>query len=280
MNWCIGVLTITAILTLAQSSTAKSDYSYTAQGEWPGVCTTGWRQSPINVITSNARCSTYLWPLQLSNEYYLPISGTWENKGHTVEFTPDSNVNAIMTTPVGQYKLLQFHMHWGAGQGQGSEHLINGRASELEIHFVHKKVNNVDVTAKDANAVLSIRGSMWYVPINGIYSQLDVTNIRSYGSSPISVSGIYLSALLPYSGDYYYYEGSLTTPDCNEVVQWLLAREEIVVPANYLANLRTVRDKTGNLINFNYRNTQALNGRTVYEVCYNNFIIITNFSFL
>ena len=54
-------------------------------------------------------------------------------------------------------------MHWGAGQGQGSEHLINGVASELGIHFVHKKVNIVDDTASDAYAVLSVRGSVQYV---------------------------------------------------------------------------------------------------------------------
>ena len=66
-----------------------------------------------------------------------------------------------------------------------------------EIHFVHKKVNIVDDTASDAYAVLSVHGSMQYVPISGIFSQLDVTNIRLYGLTPISVSGIYLSSLLP-----------------------------------------------------------------------------------
>ena len=267
MNWCIGILTIATIFTLGQSST-KSDYSYTAQDRWPGVCTTGRRQSPINVITRNVQCSTNLRPLQFNNEYYQPISGSWKNNGHGVEFTLDDKVNAIMKTPVGQYKLVSLHFHWGAGQGQGSEHLINGRASELEIHFVHENMNNVADTAKNAKAVLSVRGGMRYVPINGIYSQLDVTSIRSYGSNEIPISGIYLSSLLPYNKDYYYYEGSLTTPDCNEIVQWFLVKQEIVVPANYLANLRTVRDKNGDLINFNYRNPQALNGRTVYEVRY------------
>jgi hypothetical protein len=124
----------------------------------------------INVITRNVHCSTQLWPLRLSSEYYQPISGEWENKGHTVEFTPDDSVNAIMTTPVGRYKLSQLHTHWGAGKGQGSEHLIDGRASEFEIHFVHNNIDVADDTARDANAVLSIRGRLQYVPISGIYS--------------------------------------------------------------------------------------------------------------
>lgn len=266
MEFITEVLIIAAIVTLAQSSTT-SDYSYSAQDEWPGVCTTGQRQSPINVITRNVHCNAYLSPLQFSNEYCRPMSGNWENKGHAVEFTPKSGINAIMTTPVGQYKLQQLHFHWGAGQGQGSEHLINGVASELEIHFVHKKVNIVDETARDAFAVMSVRGSMQDAPIGGVFSQLDVSNIKSYGSSPVPISGIYLSSLLPGNSDYYYYQGSLTTPDCNEIVQWFLLKDTIGVPASYLASLRTVRDKDGNPIRFNFRKTQPLNGRTVYQVC-------------
>ena len=107
MKGFIGVFTIAAILTVAQSST-KSDYSYTTQDEWPGVCTTGWKQSPINVITRNVQCSAYLSSLQLSNEYFQPISGTFENKGHTMEFIPESNINAIMTTPVSQFNYCNF----------------------------------------------------------------------------------------------------------------------------------------------------------------------------
>ena len=272
MKWFIGAFTVAAILAVAQSESSFIDYS--AQVKWPGVCTTGKKQSPINVITSNVQCNANLTPLTLNNAYYQRVSGTFKNNGHSVDFTPDT-VNAIMATPVGNYKLKSFHMHWGAGQGKGSEHLVNGVASELEVHFVHEKVNAQSTTASDYYAVLSVRGSMQYDFTYGIFSQLDVTKIINSGTE-ITVSDIYMPSLLPYNGDYYYYQGSLTTPTggsiptCSETVQWFLLKNTIAVPLTFLANLRKVRDnsgKIGNPITTNYRKTQPLNGRIVTQVC-------------
>ena len=265
MKWSIRVFTIAAVFAVVQS---ESYINYSAQDSWPKVCTTGQKQSPINVITSNVQCNSQLTRLTLSDEYFQQVSGDFKNNGHSVDFTPDSNVNAVMTTPVGNYKLKSFHMHWGAGQGKGSEHLVNGIASELEVHFVHEKVNAQSKTASDYYAVLSVRGSMQYEFTYGIFSQLDVTRIVDHGTN-IRVTGIYMSSLLPNNGDYYYYQGSLTTPDCNESVQWFLLKHRIAVPLTFLANLRKVRDnsKNRNPITANYRQTQPLNGRIVTQVC-------------
>ena len=261
MKWFIGIITIAAVLTVAQSY-----IDYSAQNKWPGVCTTGQKQSPINIITNNVQCNPLLTHLKLSIEYFQKISGTFKNNGHSVEFTPESSVNAIMKTPVGNYRLKSFHMHWGTSQGKGSEHLINSKASELEVHFVHVKENARSTSASDYYAVLSVRGNMQVVFTYGIFSQLDVKEIVKYGAT-ISVSGIRMSSLLPdNTGDYYYYQGSLTTPDCNESVQWFLLKNTIAVPLPFLANLKKVHDNHGNPITVNYRKTQPLNGRTVTQV--------------
>jgi carbonic anhydrase len=270
MKVFIEILTIAAIFTLAQSSTG-SDWNYYDQDSWPGICTepTSYRQSPINIITKDVKCFYGISPLSFNKEYLLPMSGKWKNKGYTVVFIPDRNVNAIITTPVGQYKLTEFHMHWGEFEGEGSEHLIDNRASELEIHFVHK---NIDDTARDAYAyaVLGVRGSLKDAPITGTdtFEQLDVSNIRSYSySTPKDVSGIHLRSLMPPNRFYYYYNGSLTTPDCKQAVQWFIMKQEIKVPEYYLTNLRKVRDKDRYPIKFNYRYTQPLHWRKVYKVC-------------
>ena len=267
MKYFSGLFTIAAVVTVAQSE-GTSDYSYSAQSKWSKTCVTGMKQSPINVKTWDVQCNYALTSLWLSDEYYYSMDGTFENKGHTVEFTPNSGTNAYMQTPVGKYNLVQVHMHWGTGQGQGSEHLVDSVASELEVHFVHQKDGAVDATGSDKYAVLSVRGTMWYVFSGGIFSKLDVTNIKTNGSNPISVTGVYLSDLLPSNLDYYYYQGSLTTPRCDEKVRWFLLKNTIGVPQTYLAKLRTVQDKSGEAITFNYRNTQALNGRIV-QVCRN-----------
>ncbi|CAI8044532.1 Carbonic anhydrase 1 [Geodia barretti] len=70
--------------------------------------------------------------------------------------------------------------------------------------------------------------------------------------------------LLPSDRSYYYYEGSLTTPNCSEVVQWFLLKETISIPSAYLAQLREVEEnEEGDRLTFNYRNTQDLAGRQV-----------------
>jgi len=33
------------------------------------------------------------------------------------------------------YELVQLHFHWGSGKGFGSEHTINGKAGEAELHL-------------------------------------------------------------------------------------------------------------------------------------------------
>ena len=62
----------------------------------------------------------------------------------------------------------------------------------------------------------------------------------------------------------YYYAGSLTTPDCDEIVKWFVYKNLIEVPKTYLEDLRKIKkDASGNLLTFNFRDTQKLNNRLV-----------------
>ena len=266
MKFFAGVVTFAVIFTVVQSS---SDYSYSSQYLWPGECTTGRRQSPINILTNSLQCSAYLKPLLLNHQYYTPMSGTWENKGHTVQFTPQADTNAYMLTSIGTYRLVQFHMHWGVNAGSGSEHYVDNYPADFEVHFVHQKVGAVDETDCDYYAVLGVRGYSYstYASLTGIFSQLAVNNIEYYGYQ-VYVTNVDLSSLLPTGAslDYYHYQGSLTTPDCNERVQWFLLKQAIAVPQVYLESLRKIRDKNGYAVTFNYRLYQNNNGRIVTQV--------------
>ena len=272
MKWFTGAFIVALILVVQSLHTKYINYS--AQEKWPGACTTGRKQSPINVITSDVKCNTSLTALQLSNEYYHKMSGTVENNGHSVEFIPHSSVNAVMTTPVGQYKLASFHMHWGpySDQSKGSEHLVDNKASELEVHFVHVKQDAQDKTARDYYAVLSVRadGCPGDCTKGHIFTKLYNARVWKYRSK-VSVSGILLSSLLPSTLDYYYYQGSLTTPSCDQTVQWFLLKNTIKVPNLYLMSLTYIRDNFGNRITNNYRLTQPHNGRIVTQVSLQNY---------
>ena len=79
--------------------------------------------------------------------------------------------------------------------------------------------------------------------------------------------------LFPKNHDYYYYEGSLTTPGCDEIVQWFVFKNTIQVPLAYLEDLRNIEmDEDGNLLTFNFRDTQNHNNRPV--LCFEEVGII------
>ena len=64
--------------------------------------------------------------------------------------------------------------------------------------------------------------------------------------------------------EFWRYKGSLTTPPCNEVVQWTVVKKPITITAETRARMLSfVDDSAGvDLVN-NYREVQPLNDRTV-----------------
>ena len=78
----------------------------------------------------------------------------------------------------------------------------------------------------------------------------------------ISLSGIKYTDLLPQNRDYYHYEGSLTTPLCDETVQWFVLKHPIRVPGAYLDDLRKVEENAqGDFLTFNFRHSMAVKWR-------------------
>ncbi len=210
-------------------------------------------------MTADMAQSSSLTPLDFSNSWEETTSnGIFTNIGRTVKFLVDSTSPNITTRmPVGIYKFLQVHFHWGNRSGVGSEHRINGQQSELEVHFVHSRYGN-----PNALAVVSVLADINTRPISGVWATLNASRVTNF-SDNFTVYGLNLSSLLPTNRDYYYYEGSLTTPLCDETVQWFVLKNQITVPAAYLEALRSVRDSTGGVLDYNYRQVQPLGGRVV-----------------
>ena len=262
----LSLITLSGLLGFCKA--AEEPFSYQAQGNWSGVCTTGSRQSPVNIdpIEGGPLRDDPLPPLDLSPAWIANTSGLFENRGTTVEFTPTSTP-AAFSAFLGTYDLQKFNFHWGASNNDtGSEHTIAGGRNELEIHFVHYKRGATDPSQRDYAAVIAV---YFFVaedlPIGGVWSLLDVAAIQSTSSSPLNITGLVLFDLLPFNRDYYYYEGSLTTPPCSEVVQWFVLKEGLPVPAKFLNQLRMVQQPDGQPLLMNYRDVQPLNNRVVME---------------
>ena len=255
---------------VALTSAAVGSFNYIDQEAWANIpdetsrCGSGTRQSPIEISSDDAVDNDELINLVLAR-WDEERDGKFENTGTSVKFTPnDDEPSATTTNHEGLYETLQFHMHWGAADDVGSEHVVDNNPASAEIHFVHRRTEG-SPTAGNAFAVVGVMAVVDPdADITGPWSALNVTRVLEFEATIDAT--VRFSDFLPSNLSYYYYEGSLTTPGCDEVVQWFLLKEPISIPEAYLKQLRMVQhNDEGELLTFNYRQTQPLNNRTVSQ---------------
>ena len=110
--------------------------------DWPGVCKTGKRQSPIDIKSAEAVYDKALGKFDLKNyDKKLDLNFTVSNNGHgMVVSLAGGDYNVSGGGLVGSYKTVQFHLHWGANKEEGSEHIVNGKAYPAEVRGEHNLV--------------------------------------------------------------------------------------------------------------------------------------------
>ena len=257
---------ITFIGIVFVGTTATDHFSYDNQDSWPGACVRedSRRQSPIDIITRDAQFDTATLTNLTLTGWEREYDGTFTNTNITAQFEPTSpSVQPTTENHLGTYILEQCHFHWGRRVDEGAEHLIDGDSGELEVHFVHRKETGPE-TAGDYRTVIAVIADVDdNAPVSGPWGLLNASQITGQGDS-IPVRGFRYDQFLPRdSMNYYFYEGSLTAPDCNEIVAWFVLKERITVPGAYLDHLRSIVGQTGEPLTYNYRETQELNGRIV-----------------
>jgi len=203
------------------------------------------------------------------------LNGDVSNNGHTAVLgvVHEDESDGIMTGPVlgeGQsYQMLQLHFHWGADNTKGSEHTINGEEFPMEMHIVHKKVGLTVEEALGTSDGLAVVGQMFQISAedNEVLTPLieSLANIESFDAKfDMKDSPLKVQDLLPSpDSEYANYDGSLTTPTCNEAVQWILFKKPIQISASQMEAFRALKDKGDKPMVDNYRPPQPLNGRQV-----------------
>jgi carbonic anhydrase len=173
--------------------------------------------------------------------HYQPFDLEVENTSHVVEVAVAKGSYIMLGDH--RYDLVQFHFH------TPSEHTIAGKASPLEIHFVHK----------DAAGKLAVVGVL--ASTNGANPALDpIVTALPVAACQHKESHVKFDAakLLPAARDYVTYAGSLTTPGCGEGVTWLVLTQPIAASAAQRAKLGP--------FGVNARPVQPLNGRPLVHV--------------
>lgn len=176
----------------------------------------GDAQSPIAVSTTGAVRK----PLPPLAPAYGPTDLEVVNDGHTVE----AEVKAVgPKLEVGEetYELIRFHWH------TPSEHWLDGESFPMELHMVHG--------GEHGSLVLGslVREGRANEELEKIWAVLP----REPGGHE-EVDGFDVSKLLPGSLASYRYPGSLTTPGCDQGIQWVLLAEPVEMSAAQIATFQ------------------------------------------
>ncbi|XP_063394591.1 carbonic anhydrase 1-like [Cydia fagiglandana] len=253
----------------------RPNWRYDTAATWPGrLCQegVGTRQSPINIITELVKPDSgkdfiKYGPLRLHGYQSVLVSGV--NNGRTIQFTMDGDEAMHPTLTGGPlqylYRLEQLHFHWL------SEHAVNGFKFPMEIHFVHIRADlsaSEALRKRDGIAIIAVFGTIKSEIENDdalIASEMmeevvrELPLLNRHGDR---LSGVVLNMsklLTPNQQSYVTYSGSLTSPECNEVVTWIILDNPVFMTYGqykeflYLAKTR-----------FNFRPLQESN-ITVYR---------------
>ena len=243
-------------------------FNYSQQSVWgslSGSQCDGMRQSPIDIEATLSVTNSTLRPLLFSG-WNKVVQGEFENVGYSVKFVPET-LDATVTNHLGTYIVIQFHLHWGIDNTEGSEHTINGKKYAAEIHFVSLKKGYPPITSSfgDTLSVVGVLCEAADIPIKGTFWE-QLSSIPTTYAKHINLSAIEYDLFLPSNLEYYHYDGSLTTPPCSEIVEWFVLKQSIQIPNEYLKLLRqTQQDANGTLLTHNFHYVQPLNGRMVYH---------------
>ncbi|KAL3096636.1 hypothetical protein niasHS_006002 [Heterodera schachtii] len=244
----------------------EESFSYEELERWGGQCQTGQRQSPID-IRKEWFDENKTPPIRFVN-YEKQHSVKMHNNGHTVEvdgfdtwperpFITDGGLGSS------RYLLTQFHFHWSQN-GDGSEHTVNGQHFDAELHLVHIKeglTTEEALRTPDGLAVVGIFYKTAFIGRPLVALQNGLSQVTKTDDS-VQIDNCMLSVLLPTDlNSFFRYNGSLTTPDCNEAVVWSVYEVPRFNNAELIQLLRTIQGEDGKLIRTNVRPVQTFSRR-------------------
>ncbi|GMF55868.1 unnamed protein product [Phytophthora fragariaefolia] len=213
----------------------------------------GVRQSPIDIKTQSGKCKKS--PLSFTgrcSQYNL-------TEPHEPLEVDVIGGNCAASVQHANYKMAQFHLH------APSEHTVDGKAHDGEIHFVHKSSDGSALLVVGIFLDISPKTDVWLSPV---LNALETVNSTTHAKNEAIVVQLYVDPFLikkaSRTGGIYNYPGSLTTPGCDETADWWVVQRPIQISSAAFTRLHK------DLVEYhitadgnNARPVQPLNGRTV-----------------
>jgi len=199
-------------------------------------------QSPVDIASASAVYTPSLPALSFA---YGSTSLTVFNTG-----SPDTEATVRGVVPSGaasltvggsSYNLLQFHFH------TGSEHEINGVATPMEIHLVHRDLaGNLLVVGRQI-----IEGAE-----NALLAPI-FSSLPAVGSNGSLLNSFDLAGLIPSTLTSFRYSGSLTTAPYTEGVSWVVLSDPLAVSHDQITAFQALFPDGDS------REVQTLHGRVI-----------------
>ncbi|XP_026207437.1 carbonic anhydrase 4-like [Anabas testudineus] len=230
----------------------------------------GSHQSPVNIVAHGAVRDKRLNAFTYTNFDNRSAIKSISNSGHTVMCELREDLLEVSGGGLGHvYSTFQLHFHWGTAQESGSEHTVDSKRYTMEMHIVSKRK---DLTLDEALQTPNGLAVLGFFIESHPKSSPSVTNawetltsylpaIQNISSAVDVKANLSIDDLLGNvnRAAYYRYNGSLTTPSCNEAVVWTVFEESVKVDQNLITMFPS------QIGYFNvFRPTQSLNGRTIY----------------
>uniref|UniRef100_A0A8R1EBK2 Carbonic anhydrase n=1 Tax=Caenorhabditis japonica TaxID=281687 RepID=A0A8R1EBK2_CAEJA len=165
------------------------------------------------------------------------------------------------------YSLDQFHIHWGLNDSVGSEHAIGSEYYPAELHLVHiREGHDFQSASKLPNgiAVVAVLIEKSHDLIANRFAHIgeEFRKLKHVGNKA-KLEKFSPEIMLPWNSEWFYrYEGSMTTPGCEESVIWTVLQKPIAISQDELDLLRELQNEK-NVTSRTYRPAQPLNGRRV-----------------
>jgi carbonic anhydrase len=241
------------------------------------------------------------------HNYWTVPTGTYKihNNGHALQIDLPANTTYRLNKGRHTYTPLQIHIHFDPITGRGSEHTLNNKKYFAEIHIVHKNskyttkkqimghkdglfvigmfvdrvkpvtrhasdldFNTYQWTRHNAQVKFPNSGTSFIMKMFGLG-----TKKCRYPGQSIKIKSFPLAWVLPTVGrkgakyEYVNYRGSLTTPPCSEIVDWVVITGTTLQVSQGVANIfKSVKNGGRRPMAGNNRPVQRLNGRKLYGV--------------
>ena len=266
------------ILLLPNILTKVIDFS---EKDWPAVNCKGLRNSPIDFPTNYSYNTSNYFEI-LSTDYKnianLRFNITNDKSFHVPGINKDMGTLFVRKNGITyKYTVFDIHFHILA------EHTFGGKAGDVEFHIIHEKdtaylaANNITDTEEDKVNKYLVVGTVFEATSPNDHPEFEKFRISAAGV-PENITDLNLKVFSNPDQSYYHYVGGLTTPNCDEIVNWVVNTTPVKISSRQNVAIR--KWITALYPNGNTRAVVPLNTRTIYRRDPKPIILATNSGFL